>query len=62
MQSIKANLGRVMHPHTVLTSQYLLDTSFLMNKKSKKVEGKGKKKKKVHRTLDYLTTQNLNSI
>lgn len=44
MQSIKANLGRVMHPHTVLTSQYLLDTSFLMNKKSKKVEGKGKKK------------------
>lgn len=45
MQSIKANLGRVMHPHTVLTSQYLLDTSFLMNKKSKKGEGKGKKKK-----------------
>lgn len=40
MQSIKANSVKLMHPHTVLESQYLPDTSFLMNKKSKKVQEK----------------------
>lgn len=42
-------------PHRA-QSQYLLDNSFLLNKKSKTVEGE-----KIHRTLDYSATQHLNS-
>lgn len=43
-------------PHRA-QSQYLLDNSFLLNKKSKTVEEGGK----IHRTLDYSATQHLNS-
>lgn len=43
-------------PHRA-QSQYLLDNSFLLNKKSKTVE----EGEKIHRTLDYSATQHLNS-
>lgn len=58
MQSIKANSVKVMHPHTVLKIS-VPARHFISDEQEIQVEGKGKKK--VHRTLDYLTTQHLNS-
>lgn len=55
MQSIKANLVKVMHPHTVLTisvpaRHFISDEQEFQESRGKRQ----KKKKKVHRTLDYL--------